>query len=208
MTKVAILGGGGHAKVVINCLKLDPNVSISGIYDLDTQKKGLKVLGVPIVGHEDEVFALNPNDLLLVNGLGTIEATSQRHDLYTKFKNAGFHFHSVVHPSAVVAEDVVLEEGVQVMASVTIQPGTVVGENTILNTSCSIDHDCTIKRSCHIAPGVTLSGHVEVGEESHIGTGANVIQGITIGDHCTVAAGSTVVKNVANRAKVKGVPAR
>jgi UDP-perosamine 4-acetyltransferase len=77
-----------------------------------------------------------------------------------------------------------------------------------VNTSSSIDHDCRIGAHVHVAPGVTLSGGVEVGDGTHIGTGACVIQRIRIASHCFVAAGAVVVRDVAMNAKVAGVPAR
>ena len=43
----------------------------------------------------------------------------------------------------------------------------------------------------HIAPGVTLSGLVTIGDRTHIGTGAAVIQGVSIGRDSLVAAGAS-----------------
>ena len=208
MTKVAVLGGGGHAKVLISCLKLDPNLEITGIYDQDESKKSQTVLGISILGTEDELLEQENPELLLVNGLGTTQVSSPRHDLFEKFKDEGFEFLTVVHPSAIISEEVIIEEGAQIMAGVVLQPGCHIGANSILNTSCSIDHDCNIQKSCHIAPGAVLSGNVTVGERSHIGTGARVIQGVSIGYSATIAAGSTVIRDVPGHSVVKGTPAK
>ena len=61
------------------------------------------------------------------------------------------------------------------MAGAVLQPGVLVGRNTVINTSASIAHDCRVGQHCHIAPGVTLSGGVEVGDNVLIGAGATVI---------------------------------
>ena len=47
-----------------------------------------------------------------------------------------------------------------------------IGANSIVNTRASVDHDCRIGETVHIAPGVTLSGAVTIGDGTHIGTGA------------------------------------
>jgi UDP-perosamine 4-acetyltransferase len=59
-----------------------------------------------------------------------------------------------------------------------------------------------------LSPGVVLSGGVTVGDNSFVGAGAVVIQGGKIGDNAVIAAGAVVVRDVADGALVKGVPAK
>ncbi len=93
------------------------------------------------------------------------------------------------------------------MAGAVVNIGTRVKENSIINTNASVDHDCLIGAHVHIAPGVTLSGGVTVGEGSHIGTGASVMQGIEIGANVIVGAGAVVIDNIETGKTVCGVPA-
>ena len=53
-----------------------------------------------------------------------------------------------------------------------------------------------------------MSGLVIVGEGTHIGTGASVIQSVKIGKFSIVGAGSVIIKDVPDRIKVVGVPAK
>jgi sugar O-acyltransferase (sialic acid O-acetyltransferase NeuD family) len=205
-TAIIILGAGGHAKVLIDTL-LAVSAIIAGIVDPDPALAGIKILGVPLLGGDDVVNEYSPSEIQLVNGLGSVGLPVNRQQLFQRFKEMGYNFATVVHPSAIVASDVVLCEGAQVMAGVVIQPGSQIGINSIINTRASVDHDCIIGAHVHIAPGVTLSGGVTVGACSHIGTGATVIQGISIGAESTIGAGSLVLKDVAPRITVVGVPA-
>lgn len=204
---VIILGAGGHAKVLIDAL-LESSAVIAGVLDPDPDLAGACVLGVPVLGNDSIAVEFPPSEVQLVNGLGSVGTPARRRQLYDKFKALGYDFATVVHPSAIVASDVVLGEGAQVMAGSIIQPGSSIGCNCIINTRASIDHDCIVGNHVHIAPGVTLSGGVSVGEATHIGTGAIVIQGISIGVNAVVAAGAVVVKDIPARTKVRGVPAR
>jgi sugar O-acyltransferase (sialic acid O-acetyltransferase NeuD family) len=204
---VIILGAGGHAKVLIDALKLR-SVEIAGIVDPDQEKHGTSILGIPVIGDDDIVLKKAPGTIMLVNGIGSVKQPKLRKQLFDSFKSKGFTFASVLHPSAVVAPDVVLGEGCQVMACAVIQPGSRIGINVIVNTKASVDHDCIISDHVHISPGVTLSGGVTIGRMAHIGAGATVVQGMNIGDNCLVGAGAVVIEDVPAETQVFGVPAK
>jgi sugar O-acyltransferase (sialic acid O-acetyltransferase NeuD family) len=204
---VIIIGAGGHAKVLIDTLRLK-SVEILGIVDKDSSKKGQDLMGVLVIGSDEEVLNFAPQQIHLVNGIGTVQVSSVRRRIFEEYKNKGYQFESVIHPSAIIAADVELTEGVQIMAGVIIQPGCCVGVNTIINTGSLVDHDCQIGSHVHIAPGGVLSGGVLLENNVHIGTGAVIIQGVKIGVNSLVAAGAVVIQNVKNDVTVAGVPAR
>lgn len=204
---VIVLGAGGHAKVLLDIL-LKNSVTILGITDPNKNIIGKQIQGVQVLG-DDEVVLKYPFDTVqLVNGLGSVGPTNRRQELYDKFKKMGYSFARVVHPSAIIALDVIISEGVQVMAGAIIQPGSYIGQNTIINTKASVDHDCLIGAHVHLAPGVTVSGGVQVGEKVHIGSGATVIQGIFIEKNSVVGAGAMVLTDIPEGVTVIGMPAR
>jgi sugar O-acyltransferase (sialic acid O-acetyltransferase NeuD family) len=204
---VIVLGAGGHAKVLIEAL-LKNGAVIAGIVDPNPVFLGTEILGVPVIGGDEVITGYPPTDVLLVNGIGSISRPEVRKSVFERFVSQGYRFATVVHSSAVVASDVMLGEGAQVMAGAVIQPGTRIGCNAIVNTRASVDHDCQVEDHGHLAPGVTLSGNVAVGAGTHVGTGATVIQGVSIGANCLVAAGALVIRAVQDNMTVMGVPAR
>ncbi len=204
---VIIIGAGGHAKVLIEALRLR-SVRILGITDPDPTKTGTEILGVRVMGDDTVIGGYSAGSLHLVNGLGSVDIPKRRKDVFETFKAKGFAFATVVHPSAVVASDVVLGEGAQVMAGAVIQPGSRIGRNSIVNTNASVDHDCVIGDHVHLAPGVTLSGSVRIGDCVHVGTGATIIQEVTIGPDSVIGAGSVVLTDVSEKTQFIGVPAR
>jgi len=209
MKKVFVLGSGGHAKVLIDCLHQIKNIQILGLLEINSTFYGVEVLGEKVIGNEDEILShYSPKDVYLINAIGSVRVSKNRQVVYEKFKKLGYQFLSVIHPTASVASEVRLGEGVQLMAGCTIQPGNQIGVNVIVNTNASVDHDCIIRDHVHIAPGVTCSGSVNIGLSSHIGTGAVIIEGVTIGNYCLIAAGAVVVSNISDGSKVAGIPAK
>ncbi len=160
------------------------------------------------MGGDDILATYESGSIRLANGLGSVGVPAIRFEQYVTFKQRGFVFATVIHPSAIVSTHAVLSEGVQVMAGAVVQAGASIGENPIINTNASVGHDCYLEDHIHVAPGATLSGGVHVGRASHIGAGATVIQGIQIGDRCVVGAGAVVVNHIAAQSTVVGVPAK
>jgi sugar O-acyltransferase (sialic acid O-acetyltransferase NeuD family) len=198
---VIILGAGGHAKVLFEALRLSGRV-ILGFVTPDLEV-GAGFCGSTVLGDDSIILNYSANEVDLVNGVGALPGKNLRWKLTSSMREKGYHFTVVIHPNAVVASDVVLKEGAQVMAGVVIQPGTTIGKNTIINTGSIIDHDCIIAENCHVAPSVVCSGDVNIGKNVHIGTGARIIQGINIGEGCVIAAGSTIYKDVPANMLVK-----
>ncbi len=200
-----LLGGGGHAKVLMEALLLQGR-KVLGYTSLDHE--GANALSLNRLGDDRVIADYDPETIDLVNAIGSIKSTLIRRRLFEQFQIKGYRFATVVHPTAVVAADARLLEGVQVMAGAVVQPGTTLGENSIVNTGALIDHDCEIGAHVHIAPGAVLSGGVRVAHGAHIGTGAVVIQGIVIGANSMIGAGAVIVKDVPSDVTVVGVPGR
>ena len=190
-----VVGAGGHAAVIISSLQR-LGVEILGATSRDNQKE-VEILGVSVIGNDEEISAWTPTGIMLVNGIGMVTVgQSNRHRCAEKMRNLGFQFRTIVDPTAVVASQVILAEGVQILAGVVVQPRTSIGRDSIINTGARIDHDCEIETKCHICPGVILTGGVKVGRGSMIGAGATVIPGITIGEGSLIGAGSVVCSDV------------
>jgi sugar O-acyltransferase (sialic acid O-acetyltransferase NeuD family) len=202
---VIVVGGGGHAKVLVSALLLQ-NRSIFGFVDPKPSLPPL--LGIVHLGDDDLIFLHSPIQVRLVNGVGSTGSTVLRRAIYERFREKQYIFETVIHPSAIIAPEVHIEDGIQVMAGAVVQPGSHLGANVIINTGARVDHDCLIDAHAHIAPGATLSGSVHIGKGAHIGTGASIIEGIDVGEASIVGAGAVVLGNVAAGVTVVGVPAR
>lgn len=192
---IIIIGAGGHGRVVADALRTSGEL-VLGFTDRDIEPHNLAE-GNSILGGDELLAACDRGLVRLALGIGSTRPRDTRQEVYDHFRQKGFRFATVIHPSAVIARDVILEDGCQVMAGAIIQPGSRVGACSIVNTKASVDHDCIIGSFAHIAPGVTLSGGVVLGDGCHIGTGASVIQNISIGANAFITAGAVVTNDIA-----------
>jgi UDP-perosamine 4-acetyltransferase len=191
-----MIGAGGHGRV-LHALALALGRPIAGVYDPMLVEKGERRWNnVPVLGGNAELAAAGRDEFELVNGVGQLVGSTTRRLLHDHFTGLGFSFATLVHPAAWVANDVVLSQGVQVMAGAIVQPGCAIGEASVVNTRAGVDHDCVIGRHVHLAPGATLCGTVEVGEGAFVGAGAIVVQNRRVGAGAVVAAGATAARDV------------
>ena len=207
--RVIGLGAGGHAKVVIEILRLIEGYELVGLLDPDQHLWGAEVLGVPVLGDDDLLPNLYGKGVRYAFiGLGTIGGTQPRRLLYEKVCRQGLQVVQAVHPQAFVSPSVEIGHGPTIMASAVINAAARLGDNVIVNTGAIVEHDCIIRDHVHIATGARLASTVHVGEGAHIGLGASVRQCVSIGQNAIVGAGAVVVDDVPDDVVVVGVPAR
>ena len=203
MTRLIILGAGGHGAVVAEAAILSQEWESVGFLE-DNPSKGTEVVGCPVLGNMSLLTKFLDGDYEIFVGLGD---NQQRSEVVSSIEEQGGVLANIVHPSSVVSPSVSIGAGSVVLAGAVINARASLDRGCIVNTCASIDHDCVIGRSVHISPGAHLAGCVTVGSNSWIGIGASVKEGINIGKNAIIGAGAAVVSDVDDGATVVGVPA-
>lgn len=195
--KLAIIGAGGHGKVIgeIALLKkykkihfFDDNVSkikkypFEIINNLNYLKKNLN--------YYDAFFVAIGNNYL-------------RRDKIIWLKRLNVNIVSLIHPTSTFSKFSSLGIGTCVMSNAVINPGSLINDGVIINTSASIDHDCIIDDFAHISPNCGLSGNVSVGKFTHLGTGTSVHPGVKIGNDVKTGIGSKIYRDILNNKTFK-----
>ncbi|MGL5053239.1 MAG: acetyltransferase [Cetobacterium sp.] len=204
--EIVIIGAGGHAKVVVDIVEkrkelLKENISIYGVIDDNFSQENF--LGYKHLGKISEIVKLhNWQNKKYIIAIGSNEVRKKIS------KENEVEYATLIHPTAIISSYVKIGMGTVVMAGVVVNSSVEVGIHSILNSSSTIDHDCKIGNYTHISPSVTLAGEVKIGNESWIGIGSTVIQGIEIGNSVIIGAGSVVIKDIADKKKAYGVPAK
>ena len=187
--ELIMIGSGGHASVLYDCLKLQGK-KIKGIIDVNSNYRSTFLNHLKYLGNDNFVNDLQDSSFLFINGIGS----DKRKSLFEKYKSLKCNFQNVIHPSAIISVSTSIGEGVQILSGSTIQSGVILGDDVIINTGSKLDHDCEIGKHVNIAPGVTLCGNVKVDEGTHLGASTTVIQNINIGKNCKIGAGVLILK--------------
>jgi len=189
-----LYGNGGHAKVLMDCLK-DLNIPLNGIFDDNAISDNLNSNYFTSIYNQnifidDEVVISIGNNLL-------------RKEISERIYHS---FGIIIHPSAVVSSSVQIKSGTVVIHQSLIQRSTIIGHHVVLNSGCSVDHDCEISDYVHIGPHATVCGGIKIGEGTLVGAGAVIISNKTIGKWVTIGAGAVITENIPDYAVVVGNP--
>lgn len=200
--KVIIMGAGGHAKVIADIV-LKSGDELYGFLD-DNLEIGTEIIHtkkINVIGKfsDCEKYRDEFEFIIAIGNNEARESISKSYDL---------NYYTAIHPNAVIAIDVEIGEGTEIMAGAIINSSTTIGKHVIINSGSVIEHDNYISDYVHISPNAVLAGRVTVGEKTHIGVGATVKNRINIGNNVLVGAGAVVVKDIEKSGTYIGIPAR
>ena len=196
--EVIIVGASGHGKVVADIAK---NSGYKEIVFLDDNKELKSCGGYPVIGTSQDISAHQDADFIVAIGNAKIREKIQK-----QLENT-VHVITLIHPDAVISDDVTIGIGTVVMAGVVINPGVTIGNGCIINTCSSVDHDCRIGDFVHVSVGAHVAGTVRIGNRTWIGVGATVTNNVNICGACMIGAGAVVIKDILQSGTYIGLPA-
>jgi sugar O-acyltransferase (sialic acid O-acetyltransferase NeuD family) len=206
MKKVIIYGASGHSKMIIDIIHKTKSHEIVGFMD-SCKTVSAKVYGYEILGDLD-----NLNDLIkshdiygVVIGIGDNYTRYIAHQSISKI-TPRINFVPIIHPSAIIAEDVKVPEGSVIMAGAIINAGAKIGKSCIINTKASLGHDSNMGDFSSLASGATVGGNVTIGNCSAVCLGASIINNVAIGDHTVIGSGALVISSIGDFKQAIGVP--
>jgi sugar O-acyltransferase (sialic acid O-acetyltransferase NeuD family) len=210
MPRVVILGGKGGgtlaAQIVQDLFRLHRSHELVG-YLNDRLKAGSTLYGGPIVGRFDDWRTLD-DDICFVAPLhkaASVEANA------TRIAGLNIPFHrwtELIHPQAIVADDVPVDAGSVISAQSQIGPDTTIGSHCFLRAGAIVSHDVTISDFVYLGQRSIVCGYVKLERGAHIAPGAIIRDDVTVGQFALVGLGAVVTKDVPPFAIVTGSPAQ
>lgn len=190
-----LIGGGGHAKAVIEIVEKLTSHQIIGIVELesyaDTQLLGYEILT------EGVEFSCLPNanaDFLVA--IGQVKDATPRVRSFNKLKSLNKSLATILSTLSHVSERANVGEGSIIMDFTMVGPDVHIGKNCIVNNFAQVEHDSTIGDHCHLSTNTVVNGGCELGDKVFLGSGSIILNGISIGSQSIIAAGEVVRMNV------------
>jgi acetyltransferase EpsM len=204
--QIVVIGGGEHARVVMSAIRTGASGELAGFVDPKPCVETAERFGVRRLG-DDGALRSHPGAQAVL-GFGALDSAGSRQQAVRRLTPLVKGWATIVHGSAWVSPQAAVGEGSVVMAGAIVQTGARIGAHCVVNTSAVIEHDVTLEDFVQVAPGAILGGGVRVGAAAYIGMGAVIRDHINVGAGAVVGMGAVVVADVAEGARVTGIPAR
>lgn len=188
MEDIVIVGFGGHAKSIVDCIEREEKYRIVGY--IDAEKKNVKYQYLGNDHNLEECFKRGIQNAVI--GIGYMGRGNVRERIFAILKEIGFNLPVIIDPSAVVSKTAKIDEGTFIGKNAVINSEARIGKMVIINTQVLVEHECMIDDFSHIAVAAVLCGQVKVGKSAFIGANATVIQNRTIRDRQLIPAGVVV----------------
>ena len=140
-----VFGTGAHARKAFHIAVLRGD-RVAAFVDEQPDAQA-PVPGVPVLSAL-RLAAMPPGDLFVAIGRPDV-----RRRLMDEASARSWRLPPLVHPSASVAPDAVLGDGVMVAAGAVVESGTHIGRGCIVDIGVLIDHDCVVAEFTHLRAG-------------------------------------------------------
>ena len=203
--ELAVIGHGGHSKVIQDIIRCRNNDQIIAFLDDKYQerfhKAGVYYGGIASV---PEIFESYPNCQIVI----AIGDNGTRKNIVEKLQLPAERYATLIHPAAVVSPSAKVKHGTVVMANAVINADSRIGSHSIINTSAIIEHDSQVGDFVHVSTKAGLTGAVHLKEGVFIGAGATIIPKVQIGLWSVIGAGATVIDDLPDFCTAVGTPAK
>jgi sugar O-acyltransferase (sialic acid O-acetyltransferase NeuD family) len=208
-----ILGAGGGSRELIALIRHAESRCgwsapwrVKGILDDDKSIVGSEVAGVPVLGTLDD--AANYSQARFICGTANSANPCIRLMIAQRIGMPQDCWGTFIHPQATIMDSTVVGHGAIVYPGVSLSSDTCFGAHSLAYYGAVLHHDSTVGEGSILCAGALVAGHVAIGRGCYIGIGAVIRDRIRVDDGALVGAGAVVVKDVAAREIVAGLPAR
>jgi acetyltransferase EpsM len=162
MRQTLIFGAGRQGNIVHKILIAQGFYNIKGFLDEDMSKHDLLINDLPVLG---SIEWLDDNLCENLSAIVAIGDNNARITIGNRIRSCGIELINVIHPYAVIMDEVLIGTGNLICAGSILVCGTCLEDDIVVNTGAIIDHDSILHSGAYISPGVKTAGCVTIGKD-------------------------------------------
>lgn len=206
MRNLIIVGAGGvgreTAYIVEQINQRKETFNILGFVDDNKALWGREINGYKVLGDLNYLLEEKRDSKIVIS----IANYKIKKEFVEKLKE--YEFETIIHP------DVYIHKTIGIGVGTIIYPGTImttnisIGSHVIICAKTGIGHDTKIEDYASILWNVNISGFDVIKEGTFIGSNATIIQNLNIEEKTTIGAATLILRDIEEKSKMVGVPAR
>lgn len=160
-----------------------------------------------LLPEEIEILSLNKFQPKTTNYfIAFIDPNKER--LLGELSKFNIKFANIIHPSAYVAQTVILGQGNFFGAGSVVGPEVRIGKFNIINRVASIGHNVEVGDFNHFGPASTICGRCLIGNRNFFGASSTLIDGLKVRNQILLGAGALATTDLIKSGTYIGAPAK
>ena len=200
MKNLIILGAGGSGVDIISIVKavnsITPTWNLLGFLDDNRELHNTEICNLKVLGSIEDSDRFS--DTFFISSIAHPHNRRVRRQIWDKIKSKGGKFATLIHPTAILYEGVIVKEGTVVNANCVLGSKAVLMEDVYLAYACNVAHETILGEHTTLGTGANLASGIKVGEDCYIGAGVSASHDIDIEDDTLIAIGSAVASTLKN----------
>lgn len=188
MTRLLIVGAGGHGRSVAEAVLEAGTYTLAGFVD-DGALALRQVWEYSVLGTTAELESCRRHAAAAIVAIGNNMAREQ---LQKRLTALGFEMVTVIHPRAVVSPRAVIGPGCALMAAAVVGTEARLGAGVIINSGAVVDHHCVVEDFGHLGTHATMAGGTVLGRSAWMQAGAALGYGVKVEAGAVLAPGAAL----------------
>lgn len=156
--RVAIIGAGGHGKVIADAILKSNSYELVGFVDAKLAI-GTNVFGAfKVVATQENIQLIIPQIDCFIIGIGSNEI---REIVAASLPN-NIEWATIIHPSASISLQTEIGEGSVILANSVINADSKIGRFCIIDSGSIVDHECEIGDFSHLSIGTCVGSNSKI----------------------------------------------
>lgn len=208
--KLLIIGGNGHGSVIASCIKdniqrfNDDEWIVSGFIN-DYEER---IDGYPVLGKTYDIYKFVEEGYYFSWGIHLIGRNPITKATFDRMCIPHERLATVIHKSAFISENVIIDPGCFIMANAYIGARTHLGLCTMVKAGVNMGHDIKCGELCHFAMGSIIGSYSSYGTCCDVSIGATVLEYRQIGNYSMLGAHSLLTHDIPDNQIYVGSPAK
>lgn len=188
VTKLIIVGAGGHGQSVAEIALADRSVEVVGFVD-DGASQVDSVFNVPVLGTSSALSDLRSRASGAIVAIGN---NVDREAMQRKLIESRFSLVTLIHSSSIVSPSAKIGRGSAIMAGAIVGTKAVLGEGVIVNSGAVVDHHCVVEDFAHLGTNACMAGGSSLGVRAWIQAGSAIGYSVRVENDGILAPGAAL----------------
>lgn len=193
--RLTLIGTKEFSDQIIHFAERTGDFEFIGYFD-DLVEKGTVINGFPVLGKVNEAVVFYQKKVFDCIFIAVGYTRFDLRQYYYEMLKGKVPFANIIDPTAELARDVKLGEGIYIGRNAIIDDETVIEDNVFIHRNNMVGHNSIVHKHTYLSGLDHMAGFCDIGERVFIGLSVCVADHVSICDDVWIGIGCIVAKNI------------